>query len=229
MDDTLYPEREYIRSGYRAVSRHLEAAFGPQTVCAWPMPPAEWLWQRFLAGDSARAFNALDEEFHLGLSDGRIAELVEVYRTHRPAVAPYPGVRETLEALGGNLALGLLSDGFLPAQQFKLDALRLEPHFAAVLFTETLGRDCWKPSPAGFEAVRSQLHVDHVACAYVADNPAKDFVAPNCLGWQTIQYIRPNQIHASNPPAEAGRPMHVVRTDEQLRQALSADGNAPRG
>ena len=190
------------------------------------MLPAEWLWRRFLAGDSSRAFDALNEEFHLGLSDAQIAELIEVYRQHSPEVAPYPGARETLEAMGGTMALGLLSDGFLPAQQLKLDALRLEPCFTAVLFTEALGRDCWKPSTAGYEAVRSQLGAEHAACAYVADNPAKDFVAPNRLGWRTIQYLRPNQIHASNPPAESGQPQHVVRTDEELRYALSSDCRA---
>jgi len=223
LDDTLYPERQYVRSGYEAVGRHLEAAFGRRRARAWPMLPGEWLWRRFLAGDSARAFNALGEAFHLGLSHDQIAELIEVYRTHRPQLAPYPGVRETLEALGGSLALGVLSDGFLPAQQLKLDALRLEPYFAVVLFTEALGRDCWKPSPAGFAAVRKKLQVEHAACAYVADNPAKDFVAPNRLGWRTIQYVRANQIHASNPPAEAGRAQHVVQTDEELYQALAVD------
>lgn len=187
------------------------------------MLPGEWLWRRFLAGDSSRAFNALNEEFHLGISDVQIAELIEVYRQHSPEIAPYPGVRETLEALGETVALGLLSDGFLPAQQFKLDALGLESCFDVVLFTEALGRDCWKPSPVGFEAVRKQLQVEHAACAYVADNPSKDFVAPNRLGWRTIQYIRPNQIHASNPPAELGQPQRFVRTDDELRQALFED------
>jgi len=89
-----------------------------------------------------------------------------------------------------------------------------------VLFTEELGRESWKPSPAGFERVRELLGVPHEACAYVGDNPVKDFIAPNKLGWLSIQYVHPGQVHGEKPAAEGGEPQTIVREPGALCRAL---------
>lgn len=215
MDDTLYAERDYVRSGYGAVGEHLRAALERTE------PFEQWLWERFLAGQTEGAFNALSEQFDLALTDEQIAEAVAVYRTHRPDIAPRPGVVELLTALRDSCRLGLLSDGFLPAQQYKLEALGIGELFDAVVFTEELGRDCWKPSPAGFDAIRDKLAVPDTACTYIADNPAKDFVAPNALNWTTIQLRLPNQIHTTNPAPPDGEAQTVVSSLEELQTALT--------
>ena len=124
--------------------------------------------------------------------------------------------------MGRRCRLGLLSDGFLPAQRHKLDVLQIADLFDAVLFTEDMGRDCWKPSPAGFETIREKLAVPHEGCTYVADNPAKDFVAPNQLGWRTIQLLWGGQIHAGNAAPEGGRPKIVAAGLDALAKALNA-------
>jgi putative hydrolase of the HAD superfamily len=36
-------------------------------------------------------------------------------------------------------------------------------------------------------------------CVYAADNPAKDFVAPHRLGWQTIRVRRQGGLHCGVP------------------------------
>jgi len=215
LDDTLYPERDHVRSGYQAVSNHLQQARGRSE------PFGEWLWRRFCSGETEGAFDALNEHFELGLSADEIARLVEVYRTHVPRIEPYEGVGEFLADLQERAALGLLSDGYLPAQQLKLDALGLAGHFRQVLFTESLGRDSWKPSPAGFERIAHLLAAGHDACCYVADNPAKDFLAPNRLGWRTVQLRWPGQIHADRPAPAGGAPQHVALSLTALAALLS--------
>ncbi|HUT58614.1 MAG TPA: HAD family hydrolase [Phycisphaerae bacterium] len=210
LDDTLYAERDYVRSGYRAAGRHLRAAVGRDE------PFEDWLWERFCAGQSANAFDALSERFALGLSDGQIAELVEVYRRHRPDIRPFPGVRELLDGLAGRYRLGLLTDGYLPAQRLKLEALSLAGAFRAVVFTEDLGREAWKPSTAGFELIARRLEAPHARCCYVADNPAKDFVGPNRLGWYCIRYAEGGGVHASRPAPEGGEAHAVVRSADEL-------------
>jgi len=154
-------------------------------------------------------------------SAGDVAELVEVYRRHAPAIRPCRGVVEVLAALRRRgMKLALLSDGFLPAQRLKLDALGLAGWFDAVLFTESIGRGAWKPSPVGFERLRRRLGVPNEACAYVSDNPAKDFVAPNALGWLTVQWRRPGQVHAANAAPPGGRPKRIVRSGPELLRVL---------
>ena len=46
-----------------------------------------------------------------------------------------------------------------------------------------------------FEEMAGRLGLQHSQLAYVADNPAKDFVAPNTLGWLTIRIRRPGTKH----------------------------------
>lgn len=218
LDDTLYAERDYVYSGYGAAARHLRDAFGRREDFQ------SWLWSRFLSGQYERAFNALSDHFHLALSDEQIGELVTVYREHSPDIHPGQGIVQMLQRLRGQLDLGILTDGFLPAQQLKLSALRIAHFFDAVVFTETLGRDAWKPSPAGFEAVASRLDVPHPACAYVADNPAKDFVAPNALGWRTIRYRFDGQVHSREAVLPGGRPQIVATSPGEIFEAVAEGG-----
>lgn len=214
LDDTLFPERQYVRSGYVAVACDLRRRLGRTD------PFESWLWARFLSGQAKGAFDVLNSEFGLGLSPGQVGELVKVYRGHAPRIRPFDGVPELLGRLHGEYRLGLLSDGYMPAQALKLEALKVRRFFDAIVFTEELGRDCWKPSTRGFEAIRDKLTVPHEALAYVADNPAKDFAGPNKLGWLTIQYLHTGQLYADVPACEGGRPRLVVKSPGELIAAL---------
>jgi len=221
LDDTLYPERDYVRSGYRAVTRHLRASLGRDRLVRDGEAAEDWLWDRFCQGRAEGAFDAMSAAYGLGLAGDDIARLVEVYRSHRPDIRPAEGAKQTLRRLKGRCRLGLLTDGFLPAQQLKLDALGLAGLFDAVVFTEALGRECWKPSPAGFEAVARDLDAPAADCAYVGDNPGKDFVAPNALGWLTVQVVRAGQVHARKPPAPGGEPRLTVHSWDELVNVLT--------
>ncbi len=215
LDDTLFLERNYVRSGFAAVGEHLRLKTRRQDDFE------RWMWRRFLAGRSAGMFDSLASRFDLGLTGGEIRRLVRVYRRHRPDIRPPRGIEAVLASLRRRrLKLGLLSDGFLPAQRLKLEALGLEKYFHKVIFTERMGRSAWKPSPVGFESIRRAMGVPHAGCVYVADNPAKDFLAPNGLGWLTIQWRRSGQVHADKPAPRGGKPQRVIRSGPQLLRLL---------
>lgn len=218
LDDTLYPERDYVYSGYGTIARHLQDSFGRGEDFQ------SWLWNRFLAGRHKRAFNDLSDHFRLGLSDEQIGELVWLYREHSPEIRPGAGIVDLLRRLRGRFRLGMLSDGALPAQQLKLDALQIARFFDAVVFTESLGPESQKPSPAGFEAITARFDAPHAACAYVGDNPAKDFAAANALGWRTIQYRFDGQIHAHKPAPPGGQPQIVVTSPGEIFEGLAEGG-----
>jgi putative hydrolase of the HAD superfamily len=216
LDDTLYPEADYVRSGYRAVEAYLHSQLAQEGAFA------DWLWDRFLAGQAAGAFNALSDTFNLNLSPDTIGELVEVYRTHRPRLTAFEGIPALLETLARYRPLGLVSDGFLPAQSLKLEAVGLRSFFQAVVFTEAMGRAFWKPSPAGFKKVATQLNAAHSECCYVGDNPSKDFVAPRELGWQTVQLRLPGQVHSHKLSPAGGEPEIIVESVAALTELLGA-------
>ncbi|MDP6044220.1 MAG: HAD family hydrolase [Phycisphaerae bacterium] len=215
LDDTLYAERDYVLSGYGAISRHLshDSARADEL--------RQWLWKRFLDGQADGAFNALSDHFSLGLDGEQIVELVGIYREHRPQITPRSGVEALLARLHHDRKLGIVSDGFLPAQEFKLESLGIAQYFDSIIFTETMGRQAWKPSTAGFEAICRELKIGADKCTYIGDNPSKDFAAPNALGWRTVQLLLDGQVHSHKPTPVGGKAQIIVNSIDELDQLLS--------
>ena len=63
------------------------------------------------------------------------------------------------------------------------------------IFTDQLGREFWKPHPRAFELITHWLDVDYDEAVYIADNPNKDFIAPNKLGMHSLRIKRHAGIH----------------------------------
>ena len=196
LDDTLFPERDYVRSGLAAAAEWVWRAYGRPDF-------AETAWALFLAGVRDRLFDAAFGRLGLPVDAAAIAALVDVYRHHRPVIAVYPDVERMLRALPARTRLAIISDGPLPSQQRKVRALRLEDRFDPVLLTDRWGRTFWKPHERAFREMERLTGACGGACAYVGDNPRKDFVAPRALGWRTIRVRRPGGEHAAIGAADA--------------------------
>ena len=176
------------------------------------------LLRAFEADPRDRVFNTVLKQ--LGRTDDPqvVAELVGLYRCHRPTLRLEPRVRNALEKLRQKFKLGLITDGYLPTQQLKVEALQLENTFGHIIYTEELGREFWKPSPRPFELMAETLGCGHSQCVYIADNPAKDFVAPNQLGWFTIQLLRHDRIPRDMVPATHGQAHTKIENITELLQ-----------
>jgi putative hydrolase of the HAD superfamily len=85
LDDTLYREHDYVRSGFAAVSRHLA------DDAVYPALLDEW--ERHGRG---RVFDAVVARFGIAVE---VAELVSVYREHEPELALYPDAERALTRL----------------------------------------------------------------------------------------------------------------------------------
>ena len=216
LDDTLYDEIDYCKSGFAAVADRLTAlpgAPGPQHVF-------ELLWKHFCAGNRDTTFNATLDELGIAYDAELIRTLVQVYRNHKPNITLPQESKKVLLVLQGNYALGLLTDGFLPAQQLKVEALGLHKLFQCITYTEQLGRQYWKPSPVGFEKMLQTLSAKPENAAYVADNEQKDFIAPNRMGMTTIQVIRQARLHTEQSDEPDAAAKHTIRRIGQLPALL---------
>ncbi|MDO8303142.1 MAG: HAD family hydrolase, partial [Sedimentisphaerales bacterium] len=128
-----------------------------------------------------------------------------------------------LDTLQKKYALALLTDGFLPAQELKVAALGIKDYFKFIVYTEALGREFWKPSPAGYQNILAALNVKPENCVYIGDNETKDFIAPNQLGFATVKLIRPNGIHkerGTHPNAPANHTITDLATLPKLLESL---------
>lgn len=213
LDDTLYPERAFVLSGFSAV--------------------AAWLAQQKFADNSYVELAALYEsgvrgdtfdrwlDIH-GLPGDLAPQMVQVYREHQPVIQPFPGVSELLARLRQRGRLGLVSDGYLVVQQRKLAALALAGSFDAVVFSDAWGRAAWKPSTRPFEEALAQLGTAARDAVYVADNASKDFLGARQLGMATIWLRRPCGEYAHlEPPSPAHAPDLTITSLDELEGVLA--------
>lgn len=194
LDDTLYPERDYVLSGFRAVSLWAEIHLG--------IPSVQGFMELKAMLDTGVRGNTFDRWLasHQIPVNGAVQEMVRIYRNHQPTLTPFPEVPDLLSSLKKTYRLGLLSDGYLEVQQRKLCALRLTHYFDAIVFSDEWGRESWKPSVKPFEEILARLRTEASASIYIGDNPTKDFLGSRQLGMFTIWIKRPERIYTSMQP-----------------------------
>ena len=171
LDDTLYSETEYVRSGYKKIADKLG------------MPELEEeLWSAFLKHEPA--IDVVLEKH--GLSD-RKAEALGIYRNKDPDIHPYPGALEMLKRIEKSKKVAIITDGRPEGQRAKLRALGLEK-VPFVITDELGGVEYRKPNPKAFKMMFEKLNTLPEYAAYIGDNIHKDFIAPEKLGMWCIWF-----------------------------------------
>ena len=192
LDDTLYLERDYVRSGFRATGEWAARHLGVEGF-------DERAWRAFDAGVRGNVFDHVLAEYGLGPDSEVVADLVRVYRTHDPAIRLLRDAACALEELSGGVALACVSDGPVESQRAKARALNTPCWATATILTAELGEGFGKPHSRAFAEVERFTDTHGAECAYVADNPNKDFGGPRQLGWRTVRVCRPGSLHAAVP------------------------------
>lgn len=182
LDNTLYPEEDFVRGGFRAVAEYLGAHL-----------------QRDPGALKARLLDILQEQGRGKVFDTLLAELgldrrtwlhtlLFIYRSHRPVIALSPQVPAVLDNLKSQgLRLGLVTDGMASVQRRKIEALGLHRWLDVIVCTDELGNDCGKPSRVPFEVALTLLDIAPSRAAYVADDASKDFAGANELGMKSVR------------------------------------------
>jgi len=177
MDDTLYSETDYVRSGYAEIAKHFPEIDNM----------ASKLWHAFESGKQAINY-VLEQE---GLfSDEAVKQALSIYRNQQPRIFLYPEAKDLLETLKSRgIRLGMITDGRPEGQRAKIAALGIEKYFEKIIITDELGGvDFRKPNPAAFEMMQAYFNVPYSEMVYIGDNPKKDFIAPNALGMDSIYF-----------------------------------------
>jgi putative hydrolase of the HAD superfamily len=122
--------------------------------------------------------------------------LLENYRSHQPSIELYEDASKLLSFLVENKAkLAMITDGRSSSQRQKLKSLTIEYLFSPILISEETGYP--KPNSDSYLAIESR-YPNH-QYLYVGDNPMKDFLTPNKLGWMTYGLKdRGQNVHSQN-------------------------------
>jgi putative hydrolase of the HAD superfamily len=192
IDDTLYLERDYVRSGFQAAGAWAQKALGIPDL-------ADRAWNAFESGVRGTIFDVALHSCGWVATPETIPELIACYRDHVPDIELLDDARTCLDLLSleDGIVVAVVTDGPLASQQAKARALGLETWSKHLIFTEALGVGFAKPNAGAFELIERRLGVDGTRYAYIADNPFKDFAAPRRMGWTTIRVRRQGGLHCA--------------------------------
>ena len=214
LDDTLYPERAFAFSGFAAVAKAFVEALGN------PGKAQSEMQRLFDTQHRRRVFNEVLRGRGLSEDTQLLTQMIETYREHTPSIALYADAAAALARLRPRFRLGLITDGPERTQSAKIAALGIADSFDSMILTGHWPEGFAKPHPRAFEETASRLGVAHAECAYIADNPAKDFVAPIALGWLTIRIRREQGIYIDTPAAPGGEARHVVDSLQTIDEII---------
>ncbi|MDR0536096.1 MAG: HAD-IA family hydrolase [Puniceicoccales bacterium] len=208
LDDTLFPERDYVFSGFDAAVRHVAGFVGEARLDL-----ATRAREIFESGGRGDVFNQLVAGTpDLPWPADAVVRMVEAYRGHVPKLELAPEVRALLRRLREDgRALGVITDGWLDVQRRKVAALGIDSLVDGVVYSDALGgRDAWKPSSLPFRALEAALNVVPAECLYIGDNPAKDFLGARNAGWRSLRLRIPGREHSAvNAPADRDADFHA--------------------
>jgi putative hydrolase of the HAD superfamily len=179
LDDTLYPKRHFVLSGFRAVAAYVEREHGLPRAAA-----LEALQEALDHGDEGRELQYMCERFALPMS--LVRSLVDVVRGHEPSLElPRQSVR-ALRLLRSSWRLGILTNGVPAIQKRKVEALGVGGLVDTVVFATEWVSGRGKPEAAGFVTALARLDVAPEAAVFVGDNPETDIAGAAKLGMKTI-------------------------------------------
>ncbi|MHA2247496.1 MAG: HAD family hydrolase [Candidatus Hodarchaeales archaeon] len=220
LDDTIYPEKAYVISGFKAISKIIER----RGFSDYPTTLSH-LISLFDDGVRGNTFNILLDKLKITSSMLTVEELVSIYRTHVPSISPWPDALNLLTYLSKSsdkYIICLISDGLPHQQNNKINALNIRHFFQHVTITDELGGiDYRKPNPKSFEILLEKFNITPTRSLYLADNPLKDFIGPNKLGMLTIRVRKPEGIYSSaeaiNKEASAD---HTIKSLDEMNRIL---------
>jgi putative hydrolase of the HAD superfamily len=221
LDDTLYDEASYMRSGFAAVAAAIAgmSGYASSSVLAVLLDVERREGRGHVFDSALAAFGmAAEPEF--------VQHLVTLYRAHRPRIALHPGARDLLARLRGRGRTAIVTDGLPMMQRRKTEALGLEGAVDAVVYSWELKAP--KPAPESFLDALERIGASPAEAVVVGDNPHHDMVAARTIGAKSIR-VRSGGF-AGIPAPPGGEPDLEISEIGGLEAALddlARPGSAP--
>ncbi len=215
LDDTLYEELTFVKSGFKAVANYLDEQYSIPVQSG-----LEFMLQKISSG-RGRIFDDL-LICHGIYKKELVRKCVSVYRFHHPVINLYPEADSCLERFR-NYPLYIVTDGNKVVQYNKIKALGLEQRVKFVFISHRYGIKNAKPSPYCFLKICEREKVSPREVVYIADNPHKDFVGIKPLEFKTIRVLQGQYKNITLPVThEADRKIQsLLELNEDLLKYIS--------
>jgi len=216
LDDTLYPEGEYVKSGFRSVAGFLASRTRHDEEELFAH-----LFQGFKSGVRGGSFDRLREAFP---TDVPVPSMVEAYRAHDPEISFFPDALEFLERFSPEQTMILLTDGHPGSQRRKIKALDVARFFDRMYVSDEYGITFRKPSPEIYETIIEETGIDPRTTCAIGDNPHKDFKTPNAMDMLTVCIRRDTNVHSMTGRPEEYSPQHIFPDFREFMGFLQRKG-----
>lgn len=218
LDDTLISEKEYIKSGFKHISKLISKEHNIESISIYES------MNDLFKEDSKNVFNRLLDKLNIKYDGEYIKYLIHEYRSHMPSIDLYKDAQEILDCLRSNgIKLGMITDGYKIAQRNKIKALNIEEYFECIVVTDELGRQYWKPHRKSYEIVKEELGLKYQEIVYVGDNINKDFITANKLGIYTVMINRAEGIYLNLDKDEEYKAKNIINTLTGLVEMLKLE------
>ncbi len=189
LDDTLYKELSYVKSGFGVVAKYIETEYG------FPMNITFSLMNKQLLEGRSNIFDAVFQSLGV-FSKKLVCRCVNLYHLHKPQLILYPEAERCIDRFK-DYPLYIVTDGNKNAQKNKLIALGLYDNspICRCYLTYQYGYKFTKPSPYCFLKITKREGVRPSDVVYIADNPQKDFIGIKPLGFRTVRVLTGQHRH----------------------------------
>lgn len=173
LDDTLYKEISYLKSGYKNIAKELTPIIKKDIY--------EEMLKSYYSGENV--FERIIKKYSDGNKKINKEILLKSYREHEPQIILNIETQRFLKLLSHKkIPCGLITDGRSISQRNKLKALQLIGYFKDIIISEEFGSE--KPDKRNF--LYFQDKYPEKKFVFIGDNTDKDFLVPAQLGWFTI-------------------------------------------
>jgi putative hydrolase of the HAD superfamily len=184
LDDTLYDEITFVKSGFNEVANFFSLKYGvnKSLFLNKMLEILEIQGRGQVFDETLKFFNIFNKT--------NIKKSISIYRLHQPKISLKPEAKEVLDFfISKNIPLYLVTDGNKIVQKNKVASLEIKKYFQKIFITHRYGIKYSKPSPYCFTKISYLEGVDNKDIVYIGDNINKDFVGIKPLGFKTIRIL----------------------------------------
>ncbi len=181
LDDTLYSEITFVKSGFKAVSAFISSEVKEHEKIIF-----EKMLDLLKVHGRGQVFNLVLDQYGIKTKK-KVKKCLSIYRTHFPDIELPSESVDVLKKLSKLNTLYVVTDGNKVVQRNKLKALKINDYVKKGMPTHNYGVSKSKPSTYCFELIRTWEKTSFNDMIYVGDNPNKDFVNIKKIGINTIR------------------------------------------
>ena len=189
LDDTLYDESKFVKSGFKKVADYVGAKFLINKKEFY-----SFLIRILEENGRGCVFDLALKKYNI-YKKGEVIVLIKVYRRHKPKIMPYLGVSAMLRRLKKIYKIVLITDGDGTVQRNKVNSLNIRNLFDAIIYTSDYGKGKEKPSAFSLKKILKKFKKSPYEMIYIGDDPNKDFIGAKKIGIKTIRVFQGRCMH----------------------------------